>query len=116
VSREETHVLFSYGTLQQCDVQLTTFGRVLDGRSGAIVGHEIDVLVVTDPAVIETSGSDRHPVRPSADPQADVPGTAFSLTDAELLAADRYEVDDYEWIRVPLRSEHRACLQGGSST
>ena len=111
MSREETHVLFSYGTLRQRDVQLTMFGRVLEGRSDAVVGYEVDVLVITDPAVIETSGSDRHPVlRPSADPQAEVPGTAFSLTDAELLAADRYEVDDYERIRVPLRSGHRAWV------
>jgi len=111
VSREELHILFSYGTLQQRDVQLTTFGRVLEGRSDAIVGYEVDVLVITDPAVIETSGSDRHPVlRTSADPHAEVPGIAFSLTDAELLAADRYEVDDYERIRVPLRSGHRAWV------
>jgi hypothetical protein len=110
VSREETHVLFSYGTLRQRDVQLTMFGRVLEGRSDAVVGYEVDVLVITDPAVIETSGSDRHPVlRPSVDPHAEVPGMVFSLTDAELQAADRYEVD-YERIHVPLRSGNRAWV------
>jgi hypothetical protein len=101
----DSHVVFSYGTLQQREVQLATFGRELTGWHDAIVGFEVGTLVITDPAVIAASGSDRHPaLRRSADPAAEVAGTAFRLTEGEVLAADRYEVDDYERVSVPLRS------------
>lgn len=57
-----TELLFSYGTLRQPDVQLATFGRQLDGHRDAIVGFDLDYLTITDPHVIATSGSDRHPI------------------------------------------------------
>jgi gamma-glutamylcyclotransferase (GGCT)/AIG2-like uncharacterized protein YtfP len=97
--------LFSYGTLQQDNVQLTVFGRRLDGRRDAIAGYQLDYLTITDPDVIATSGSDRHPVlRPAAEPDGAVEGTVFWISGPELIAADDYEVADYQRIEVPLRS------------
>ena len=106
-----TELLFSYGTLRQRDVQLATFGRELDGYLDAIVGYELDYVTITDPQVIATSGSDRHPIlRPTARLGAHVDGTVFTITEAELAAADLYEVDDYRRIAVPLRSGPRAWV------
>jgi gamma-glutamylcyclotransferase (GGCT)/AIG2-like uncharacterized protein YtfP len=100
-----TELLFSYGTLQQREVQLSTFGRELDGRPDAIAGYELDYLTITDPDVIATSGSDRHPIlRPAPRPDADVAGTVYVVTAGELAAADEYEVDAYRRVAVPLRS------------
>ena len=94
--------LFSYGTLQQSDVQLATFGQLLDGRPDAVVGYALHELTITDPHVIATSGSDVHPVlRPGA---GEVEGTVFTITAEQLAAADAYEVDDYVRVSVPLRS------------
>jgi gamma-glutamylcyclotransferase (GGCT)/AIG2-like uncharacterized protein YtfP len=106
-----TELLFSYGTLQQHDVQRSTFGRELDGRPEAIVGYELDYVTITDPHVIATSGSDRHPIiRPSSDPDAAIEGTVFALSAADLAAADEYEVDAYRRVAVPLRSGDRAWV------
>jgi hypothetical protein len=100
-----TELLFSYGTLQQPEVQLATFGREVPGRRDAIVGHELDWITITDPHVIATSGSDRHPMlRPTDRVNAHVDGMALAISEAELAAADEYEVDDYRRISVPLRS------------
>ena len=100
-----TELLFSYGTLRQRDVQLTTFGRELDGRADAIVGYELHYVTITDPHVIATSGSDRHPIlKPTDRPGAHVDGMVFAISEVELAAADEYEVDDYARVRVPLRS------------
>ena len=100
-----SELLFSYGTLRQRDVQLATFGRELDGHDDAIVGYDLDYVTITDPHVIATSGSDRHPIlRPTNRPDAHVDGTVFAVSEAELAAADEYEVDDYRRIAVPLRS------------
>ena len=106
-----SELLFSYGTLRQRDVQLATFGRAWDGSLDAVVGYELHYVTSTDPQVMTTSGSDRHPIlRPTDRPDAHVEGTVFTVTDAELAAADDYEVDDYRRISVPLRSGPRAWV------
>jgi hypothetical protein len=106
-----SELLFSYGTLRQPDVQLATFGRELEGYVDAIIGYDLDYVTITDPHVIATSGSDRHPIlRPTSRPDAHVEGTVFTISDAELAAADEYEVDDYRRMSVPLRSGPRAWV------
>ncbi len=74
-----------------------------------VIGYELHDLTITDPQVIATSGGDRHPSlrptdRPADRPDARVDGTVSTITEAELVAADGYEVDDYRRISVPLRS------------
>ena len=103
-------LLFSYGTLRQPEVQLATFGRLLTGRTAAVVGYRLDWLTITDPAVIATSGSDRHPLLVPDASAAAVPGTVFEITVDELLAADEYEVDDYTRVLVPLDSGEEAWV------
>jgi gamma-glutamylcyclotransferase (GGCT)/AIG2-like uncharacterized protein YtfP len=106
-----TELLFSYGTLRQHEVQLAVFGHLLDGRLDAIVGFDLDYVTITDPHVIETSGSGRHPIlRPSANPGAAVEGTVFAVTATDLVAADDYEVEDYTRVAVPLRSGAQAWV------
>jgi gamma-glutamylcyclotransferase (GGCT)/AIG2-like uncharacterized protein YtfP len=100
-----TELLFSYGTLQLPEVQRATFGREVPGRRDAIVGYALDQVTISDPHVIATSGSDRHPIlRPTDRADAHVDGMVFEISETELAAADEYEVDDYRRIAVPLRS------------
>ena len=106
-----TELLFSYGTLRQPDVQRATFGREIDGRPDAIVGYHLDYVTITDPHVIATSGSDRHPIlKPTDRADAAVEGMVFEISEADLAAADEYEVDDYRRITVPLRSSGDAWV------
>ena len=62
--------LFSYGTLQQEDVQLATFGRRLEGRVDALPGYATSLLEIRDAEVVKTSGKTHHlhgaAVRPCA--------------------------------------------------
>jgi gamma-glutamylcyclotransferase (GGCT)/AIG2-like uncharacterized protein YtfP len=99
-----TERLFSYGTLQQPDVQLATFGRRLEGRPDALTGWRLDWVEITDPAVIAASGSDRHPILVAGRADDAVEGTVFAITPAELAAADAYEVDDYRRVEAALRA------------
>ena len=97
--------LFSYGTLQLREVQLAQFGRILQGRPDALPGYQLTMIAITDPEVIATSGTDRHPlVAPSGNPGDRVEGVVFAMTEAELAAADAYEVDDYARVQVTLGS------------
>lgn len=97
--------LFSYGTLQQENVQLETFGRRLRGQADALPGYARTMVRITDPEVIATSGAAFHPiVAPSGAPADEVEGTVFEITAEELAAADAYEVSDYKRIGVRLKS------------
>jgi hypothetical protein len=87
-------LLFSYGTLQQENVQLATFGRRLEGQADSLVGFRQTLFRITDPEVIRTSGKTHHPMATySGDPADRISGMAFEVSDEELLLADRYETD-----------------------
>lgn len=103
--------LFSYGTLQQADVQIATFGRELTGEADALPRYAQRDLTITDPEVVRLSGSATHPiVVASADPGDQVAGMVFEVTEAELSAADDYEVSDYRRVSVTLRSGRDAWV------
>ncbi len=97
--------LFSYGTLRLPEVQIASFGRLLEGSDDAMPGYRTDLLEITDPDVLATSGERFHPiVVPSADPADEVAGTVFRVSEEELWAADAYEVADYARTTVRLKS------------
>jgi hypothetical protein len=101
---DEMARLFSYGTLQYKEVQLSTFGRELKGVADAIPGFALSRIEITDPAVIAASGEDHHLIMRRSDASdAAVEGVIFEITPTELAAADAYEVDDY--VRIEVRSK-----------
>ncbi len=60
------------------------------------------MIEITDPEVIKTSGKRFHPiVEPSDNPADEVQGRVFRITEAELKAADEYEVADYKRVAGP---------------
>jgi gamma-glutamylcyclotransferase (GGCT)/AIG2-like uncharacterized protein YtfP len=96
--------LFSYGTLQQEEVQLASFGRLLKGASDALVGWKQEMVEITDPDVLTKSGKRHHPIVMPGDASDRVPGMVFEITAEELAAADRYEVADYKRVSAKLAS------------
>lgn len=74
-------LLFSYGTLQQQNVQLSTFGRLLRGEPDQLVGFEQSQIVIDDPQVVATSGKSRHTiVKFNGRDDSRVSGTVFEIT------------------------------------
>jgi Gamma-glutamyl cyclotransferase, AIG2-like len=108
---DRNELLFSYGTLQLESVQLSTFGRSLDGLPDTLPGFEQAMLKIEDPIVVATSGKTHHPiVNFTGRPSDQVPGVVFQITSAELVNADRYEVAAYERIGVTLQSGKQAWV------
>ena len=104
-------LLFSYGTLQDRNVQIASFGRELRGQPDAMPGYRQTILEITDPEVLATSGRKYHPiVEPSPDSRDEVQGTVFEITAQELAAADQYEVSDYKRVSVQLKSGLQAWV------
>lgn len=104
------HRLFSYGTLRQAGVQAALFGRSVPTVADALPGYRLEWLLITDPDVVATSGSDRHPILRPGTAADSVDGACLELTDAELARADAYEVDDYARVPVVLASGTRAWV------
>jgi len=104
-------LLFSYGTLQQDNVQLSTFGRLLRGEKDELVGFEQTLVEIDDPEVVATSGKTHHPiVKWNGRAESRVGGTVFEISDAELASADEYEVAAYERVSAELASGKRAWV------
>jgi Gamma-glutamyl cyclotransferase, AIG2-like len=104
-------LLFSYGTLQQEDVQRATFGRPLAGQPDELLGFVSALVEIEDAEVVATSGQRHHPiVKFTGATQDRVPGNVFEITDAELVQADQYEVSAYQRVRATLASGQRAWV------
>lgn len=97
--------LFSYGTLQKEQVQIETFGRVLNGEKDILAGYKLKMLEIKDSEVLRKSNQKYHPILVfSGNPKDEVEGILFEVTDDEILQADEYEVDDYKRIETLFKS------------
>lgn len=105
-----THRLFSYGTLRHPHVQTELFGGPVPTTEDSLPGWRLDWVTITDPDVLATSGEDRHPILHPGSADDHVAGVALEVTDAQLAAADAYEVDDYARTLITLNSGHEAWV------
>lgn len=85
-------LLFSYGSLQEPAVQMSTFGRRLRGEADELVGFERSRVEIRDPADAALLQQTHYAnVRANGAETSRVSGTVFEVSDAELAAADAYE-------------------------
>lgn len=110
-------LLFSYGTLQQENVQLATFGRPLKGTPDALVGFRRTLFEISDAEVIRTSGKTHHPMATWTGVDSDrISGTVFEVTPEEIDQADRYETDPaYRRLNARLLSGREAWVYADAS-
>jgi gamma-glutamylcyclotransferase (GGCT)/AIG2-like uncharacterized protein YtfP len=93
-------LLFSYGTLQQEAVQISLFGRLLQGQPDQLVGFEQSLVEIE-----EAGGKVSHAiVRLNGRHDSRVSGTVLEISEAELTTADAYEPAAYERISTKLAS------------
>lgn len=103
--------LFSYGTLQQREVQLANYGRELEGETDALAGYRLGQVEIDDPDVVSVSGKAIHTIAlPSADPSDRIGGMVYLLTPEELETSDAYETNAYTRAEVTLESGRRAFV------
>jgi len=105
-------LLFSYGTLQQENVQLSTLGRRLSGERDELPGFGPSLVRIDDPQVVATTGKAHHAnVTFNGIENSRVPGTVFEITDAELASVDEYEAAfSYKRVAATLASGRQAWV------
>lgn len=97
--------LFSYGTLQQEEVQIILFNRTLSGKPDVLPGFKVGHIKIEDPQVITTSGSSLHPILQfTGEVHDEIAGTQYELSEKELAQADNYEISAYARTFVRLKS------------
>ena len=103
--------LFSYGTLQKEKVQMELFGRILQGTADILRGYKASAIEITDESFL-SKGEQKNQQTAifSKDKNDMIRGTAFEITEEELLLADKYEPDGYKRIKVALESGKEAWI------
>ena len=87
---------------------------MLEGRPDALAGYALAPLRITSPEAVALSGAEVHTIaRRTDDPDDVIEGLVFSLTPAEIQAADAYETDAYGRAEVDLVSGQRAFVYVG---
>jgi gamma-glutamylcyclotransferase (GGCT)/AIG2-like uncharacterized protein YtfP len=107
--------LFSYGTLQQPEVQIANYGRILSGAPDLLRGYRLAPLEISDLQVVAISGKGLHSIACATGSAEDcIPGMLFEISEAELDATDAYEVDVYARIEAVLESGRTAWVYVGA--
>ena len=103
--------IFSYGTLQQENVQLEICGRILNGEKDILKYFCIKDIEIKDELAVKASDKKIHPIIFFTDQENhEVDGTVFEVTKSELLRIDSYEVDDYKRVPVTLISGKKSWV------
>jgi hypothetical protein len=102
---KETENLFSYGTLQREEVQLSTFGRRLECFPDILVGYILTSIQIEDQSFVALSGTAIHRNLHFTGSASDhVGGAVLQVTRNELEQADAYEPANYKRVLVRLKS------------
>ncbi len=103
--------LFAYGHLQSPEVQVSSFGRALQGAKDSMTGFRKHMIEITDPDLLAGGGKRFCPnLLPSDDPSDEVDGMRYAITDEELVAVDIYEACGYRREERTLKSGHAAWV------
>ena len=101
MSGKQQIYLFTYGTLQNIEVQQANFNRILKGHKDQLNGYKLAKhKIYGQYPVIEASLS----------PTDSVTGTTYEIDVTELDAADAYETEAYKRIEVILASNRTAWV------
>ena len=103
---ETTENFFSYGTLQNAEVQRSTFGRAFNGKPDVLVGYRLTIIKIHRQDFVRLSGAEHHRNLQFTGLASDiVEGTVLKVTKKELEQADDYEAGaDYQRVLVELKS------------
>lgn len=116
-SPEQLEQLFSYGSLQQERVQLSTFGRTLAATPDVLKGYRTVRIEITDRTATAAAGAEYYLDAQKSSIESDcIAGMRLDVTRHELEQADVYEASaNYVRVRVRLESGHDSWLYVSST-
>ena len=107
--------LFSYGTLQNEEVQMELFGRILYGSADVLKGHKAVTIEIKDEPFLKEE--DKYQlIAVISEDRDSIKGTVFEVTEEELFMADKYEPNNYKRVTVALKSGKQAWVYVAAET
>lgn len=92
--------LFTYGTLQNEDIQENLFGRILQGTPEILIGYKLNEIQIE-----EEFGLMQYPIITETNkPEDTISGIVYEITTNDLHQADLYEGLHYKRVEVHLQS------------
>jgi hypothetical protein len=106
-----TEYLFSYGTLQDGEVQMELFGRHLIGHTDILKGYNTTEIELNEEGFVGFREREKYLIASISDDENDaIEGTALQVTMDDLLLADEYEPEEYKREHVTLESGKQAWI------
>ena len=103
--------LFSYGTLQERDVQFELFGRHLNGSKDVLRSFKASLIELRDEDFVSHSERRKYYIATLSDNENDaIEGMALEVSEEELSVTDNYEPEEYKRERVTLESGKQAWI------
>ena len=99
--------VFSYGTLQDPEVQKELYNRVLEGQPDRLSGYILESINLPDSSFNYISYS---MAKLTGNPQDSIEGFVFYLSEHELKITDTYESEAYERFKIKLDSGIEAIM------
>ena len=99
--------VFSYGTLQDPEVQMELYQRVLEGQPDRLSGYILESINLPDSSFNYISYSI---AKLTGNPQDSIEGFVFYLSEHELKITDTYESEAYERFKIKLDSGIEAIM------
>jgi gamma-glutamylcyclotransferase (GGCT)/AIG2-like uncharacterized protein YtfP len=95
--------LFTYGTLQNEDIQESLFGRILQGTPETLIGYTLKEIQIE-----EEFGLVHYPIiTETHQPEDNISGIVYEITTNDLHQADLYEGLHYKRVEVHLQSNEK---------
>ncbi|TRX36964.1 gamma-glutamylcyclotransferase [Flavobacterium sp. ZT3R18] len=95
--------LFTYGTLQNNDIQESLFGRILQGTPETLIGYKLNEIQIE-----EEFGLIQYPIiTETQQPEDTISGIVYEITTSDLHQADLYEGLHYKRVEVHLQSNEK---------
>jgi gamma-glutamylcyclotransferase (GGCT)/AIG2-like uncharacterized protein YtfP len=92
--------LFTYGTLQNDDIQESLFGRILQGTPETLIGYKLNEIQIE-----EEFGIVHYPIiTETQNPEDTISGIVYQITTNDLHQTDLYEGLHYKRVEVHLQS------------
>lgn len=93
--------LFTYGTLQDKEIQEDLFGRALNGSSEQLIGYQLSEILIE-----EEFGIVAYPIiKETQNPNDIINGIVYHVSQNELYQTDLYEGKHYKRVKVKLQSD-----------
>ena len=103
-------LLFSYGMLRDESVQLSIFGRRLEGSTDSLIGYTVTTFEIADQEFAARNGATQRNAQFTGKESDVIDGVVFKITLDELQLADNYEPVDYKRVRAQLKSGAKAWV------